>query len=134
VIDGYYIATVTPSNIYKSKLNNAYYEIRFTRPFVNAPGGIAGGNRNLIQFGTWGYYGLIYTSHFGALTPEETYRLDKKIDNGIANTGKFYGVDGYNVAASPGSCSYSRDLVTGSATYNMTNTNNVCVFMYAIEF
>lgn len=54
------------------------------------------------------------------LTPEQAFLIDKKIDNGIGNSGKVRGIDGED---GKGSC------LKSDGSYNLTNKDPSCVLI-----
>jgi hypothetical protein len=60
------------------------------------------------------------------LLSKEAKVLDSKIDDGIANKGKLFGVDGNTPAA--GSC--SAKFNTAGADYNLASTTKACRLFY----
>jgi hypothetical protein len=74
---------------------------------------------NLIEFGA-----CTSCACSSILTPLDTYNMDIKMDDGIANAGNFYGYDGGNAAS--GACSYPYTSTNGVAAYNSATTSPAC--------
>ncbi|MEM7617537.1 MAG: hypothetical protein AAF195_04065 [Pseudomonadota bacterium] len=58
----------------------------------------------------------------GVMTPEELYNLDKKLDDGIANSGKILAI---NDGAS--------NCITGGGEYNISNDDKTCIIRFALR-
>lgn len=54
------------------------------------------------------------------LTVQEAFNLDKKVDDGVANTGKLFGLDDSFPDVAAGACS-AADNSVGGADYNTSN-------------
>jgi prepilin-type N-terminal cleavage/methylation domain-containing protein len=60
----------------------------------------------------------------GALTPADAQNIDKKIDNGIADNGKIYGLD------RPYSTGCLKNLTATSGEYDLSQTDKNCRLVY----
>jgi prepilin-type N-terminal cleavage/methylation domain-containing protein len=120
-IEGSFTGTNTKSDHYPSKFPNGFYDMRWMYPYS----GFA--HKNFLELGAWSGSSMDYA----LLTPNNAYNIDRKIDNGIANSGKIYGVDGMNVALS--TCSYAWNTAGGLASYTLSNSNNTCRVQLLIE-
>ena len=69
-----------------------------------------------------------------SITVRDSYNIDLKIDDGIANSGKLYSIDGDNIAA--GSCSARKNTVGGAdyITANLNNNNLYCFLKYFLGY
>ena len=63
------------------------------------------------------------TNLAATLTVQEAFNLDKKVDDGVANTGKLFGLDGSFPDPAAGSCS-AADNSVGGADYNTTSLSD----------
>lgn len=112
-------------NVPKSKITKGFYFLWNAAGNSGSMFGRASGN--IIHFGS---VSSIDNSINGSiLSVSDGSALDLKIDDGIANTGVFYGIDGNDVAA--GLCSGSWN--DPGANYNYTSTLTACRFAYLLE-
>lgn len=74
---------------------------------------------NYFQIGAW----YAYYATAGAFTPIDAYAIDLKIDDGIANSGKLFGIDGWD--APSGACSYDSSAIPGNPLYNISGTQGL---------
>ncbi|MFN7038149.1 MAG: prepilin-type N-terminal cleavage/methylation domain-containing protein [Alphaproteobacteria bacterium] len=127
LLSGSYTGTNNKLDQYPSRYPNNLYTMRYTNAFSGAS------NFNVIEIGSWsantsGY--LLASS--GSLTPADANNLDKKLDDGYANSGKLLGIDGDNV--SNNSCSYPYSLAGGLKTYNINgNQGQFCKLQKILE-
>jgi len=144
-----------PDHLYRAGLinvtleNNASYG---TSPFYNSPGQ-RGGTYSYVG-GSWGAYADLYaanpptgnlvkgvaiqTSTYvlstwvngPAISAEETWNIDTKLDDGLPNSGKFFSSNGANST----NTGYENCLtLSGSSyVYNLSNSVVACRFMYIL--
>ncbi|MFN7038761.1 MAG: prepilin-type N-terminal cleavage/methylation domain-containing protein [Alphaproteobacteria bacterium] len=106
-----YTGTSAMTDQFKSSYaEGGYIIVRYTSPFASSL------SYNFLEMGGWN--GTLSTN--GLLTPVDAYGLDSKMDDGIANKGKLFGIDGSNISG--GRCSYPVGSTNGLPNYNILGT------------
>lgn len=105
-----------------SPVKGATYVIRNSPAFLSLP------NYTKIDFGAV-FTTTEYHAANSALKVDEAYNIDKKIDDGVANRGFLYSIDGSNAIS--GSCSAPWNT-SGGANYNFSSPIIACRVSYTI--
>jgi len=127
MIKGNYIgnpASVT-GTYYPSSFPGASFTLQsFVASYTYTVFGVSG---TAIIFGS--FNSNIHTNNYAALTPLEAEKIDSKIDDGIADSGQLFAMDGANVSS--GSC--SAPASSSGANYNLSYKAPACVLLYWLE-
>lgn len=75
------------------------------------------------------YSSVTVSLNEGAITAEEAWNLDTKLDDGRGDRGKVMSVRGYS-ASNAGSGCMSGELTAASATYSLNDTGTNCYLLY----
>lgn len=113
------------SNVPKSKINRGFYFLWNAAGNSGSMFGLPDGN--IIHFGSISPNDNSVNG--SVLSPNDGVALDSKIDDGIANTGILYGIDGNEFSS--GSCSGQWN--SSGADYNYKSTLVACRFTYLLE-
>lgn len=70
------------------------------------------------------------STRYGVMTPEETWNLDTKMDDGAVTTGKFMSTWGTFFSQSGTACTTATSGADFTGTYNLPNKNKDCVIVY----
>ncbi|RYE12810.1 MAG: prepilin-type N-terminal cleavage/methylation domain-containing protein [Rickettsiales bacterium] len=109
-------------NLYASLYNNGNYDLRNLTAFNS-------GAKNGIEFGAINTAAYRFAASYSILTSRNTYYIDNKIDDGIANQGVFYGVDADDTATGNCSANYTNNS-TSVINYNLSTTTVSCRIFY----
>jgi len=136
-----------PTNMVPGGIKSGYFIVTGYTPlggysFVNR-NQIGGGTKNVIRFGKITNNQPNTNTHVGdgLFTVEEVLLLDRKIDDGLARSGRFTGHNEYR-SGTPGieAClvfssgvTHNPALPQGGASYNI-GTNNVCNVSFDLAF
>jgi prepilin-type N-terminal cleavage/methylation domain-containing protein len=113
VINGSFTGTNAATDQYPSKYPSGNYTIRNVSPWSTAV------YSNTIEFGVWEGN----AAAAGLLVPIDAYNIDLKMDDGIAYSGKLFGMDGDNITTNY--CSYAfAASSTPTSSYNLNGTSS----------
>jgi prepilin-type N-terminal cleavage/methylation domain-containing protein len=127
--DGYTAIDVPNINVPRSRLSNdAYWSTSY----------YTGSSGNSTSFGFPRANGMILSSTNivsgqGSLTPEETWNIDRKIDDGLPGTGKLRVFKGDGSTFNCTSAGGVAPPADAGATYNLASTEKVCLPTFLME-
>ena len=128
IVPGKFGATATASDQYQTKVPNGIFTVRNIGPWTTtAP------VSNSIEFGAFDTTNATPSKYAtnSILTVVDAYSIDLKVDDGIAFSGKLFGIDGLESASAK--CSYLSSVTTVPATnYTFANTGTVCRLQKAL--